>query len=400
MSPSSAYGLRRELLRQLAHGALVGVHLALPAGGQRQVEPGLGLVRALGGQRAQPIDATAVLPQVDVAASGAHHRRGSRIAIREVLDPAVGRARQAPAPGGEQRVGTGALAGQPSFEIGIEGAEPFERVARGLGVGRQREVEVDAPVRRDRPGDIAGALERNGQLVREAIGIRRLAGERTRVGRRRGVVAALPFVGLRQPQQRLAGDGTGRAAGDRGEGGFGRGEVVLRQRGETAVVAHVAGEHRAVERGRLQKRRGRSRIAAAVDDGDGAGEVAQFGCDGGAGCRRQPVAGELRGNRIVGRRAQAGDAFELLALGPRLARAEHDRNRHRCGQAHGSGPAARGGRRGRGDHAGVLTLDAEVRACTARCTVSASRQRPACRTAVSMTACEAVASDAAPSRSA
>ncbi len=83
-------------------------------------------------------------------------------------DAAVGRARQRPAPGGEQGVGAGALAGQPPVEVGIEGAEPFSTSPEADRVRRQREVEVDAAMRGDRAGQVAGAFERHAELVSEA----------------------------------------------------------------------------------------------------------------------------------------------------------------------------------------------------------------------------------------
>ncbi len=105
------------------------------------------------------------------------------------------------------------------------------------------------------------------------------------------------------------------------------------------------------------------------------------GGHGGAGRRREPVARELGRHRVVRRGPQAGHgAGGLLALAaaapPPITTAIATAPAR---------PAVRARRRaqvdrGRGRHAGVLTLTAEVRACAARCTVSASRQRPAWRT--------------------
>ena len=203
-------------------------------------------------------------------------------------------------------------------------------------------------MRGDRSGAVAGALERHRQLVSEAIGIRWLAGERARVGaqprRRSGPAARGSRPAAAAPRWRWR---WAAPAATAVKAASAVGEVVLPQRDQTAVVAHVAGERRAC---RARPIAGTARPTAESPllsmQRDRAGEVAEFGRDGDAGGRRQPVAGQLGGHRIVRRRAQAGNAFELLALGPRLPRAEHDRNRHRSGQAHGAGPAARGGRRG------------------------------------------------------
>ena len=152
-----------------------------------------------------------------------------------------------------------------------------------------------------------------------------------------------------------------------GEGGLRRRQIVGRERGQTAVVAHVVGDRRRVERGRLQERSDRPGVAAVVDHLHRPREVAKGWRDGVAGRRGEPVTRELGRHRIVRGRAQAGNARRgrLLALRPG-AGAECDHDRRDTRQTRNAGALAGARRAGRRHHAGVLTLTAEVRAWAAR----------------------------------
>ena len=86
-------------------------------------------MRSLRGQRAQPVDGDAVLLQLHVGGREPHRRARLGVAIRQIVDAVIGRARQRPAPRCVQGVGARAFAQQPAVEVGVQGTEPLHDVA-------------------------------------------------------------------------------------------------------------------------------------------------------------------------------------------------------------------------------------------------------------------------------